>query len=583
MRQFRGQLAAIQAAVPPRPVAPGHWWWLAYDQLNPRFLPPEALQGGSPAGVILVEHPGKAARRPYHRQKLALLLSHQRHFALELAAQGVALIYAVVPEGQSYLSWFQGLDKALGPISQPRPAERELRAELQPAVDEGRLVWHAHPGWLTTSRDFAESQPADPPWRMEAFYRQVRRRTGVLMTEGPHGPAPMGDRYSFDDDNRQPWRGQPKAPRPPRFVVDEIAAEVGALIRQRYSHHPGELDLGAIPHTAAQVHDHWRWALGECLPLFGPYEDAMSTQSWGLFHTRISPLLNLHRLWPAQLLDDVLAAPLPLPSQEGFVRQLLGWREYVHHVHEVTDGLRQVDEEAVPLAQSPGDGGWQQGLGHAAPWPSPPLPAQLDGGAAPNLLGAQLPVPPAFWGKACGLNCLDHTVAGVWREGYSHHITRLMILGNIATLLGVSPRALSDWFWVAYIDAYDWVVEPNVLGMASFALGPAMTTKPYVSGAAYVQRMSDFCHGCAFDPKRDCPLTPLYWAFLARHAGLLQSNARTAAALASLNRRSPAQLASDEACWLQVRDTLMAGQRLTPQGQADQPPLPGFETDVDVY
>ena len=152
-------------------------------------------------------------------------------------------------------------------------------------------------------------------------------------------------------------------------------------------------------------------------------------------------------------------------------------------------------------------------------------------------LGCDTPLPPAYWGEQSGLACLDTVVSDVWAEGYSHHITRLMILSNLATLLDVRPRELTDWFWVAYTDAYDWVVEPNVLGMGTYALGGLMTTKPYVSGAAYINRMSDYCGLCAFNPKTDCPFASLYWAFLARHEAVLKSNPRLRMPMASLGKR----------------------------------------------
>lgn len=158
--------------------------------------------------------------------------------------------------------------------------------------------------------------------------------------------------------------------------------------------------------------------------------------------------------------------------------------------------------------------------------------------------------------------CLDRVVDDVWREGWSHHITRLMVLSNLAMLLDVSPRELTDWFWVAYVDAFDWVVEPNVLGMGTFAMGDLMTTKPYVSGAAYIDRMSDFCRGCRFDPKTTCPITPMYWAFLARHAPALTGNARMAMPLRSLAKRAPARRAMDAAVFDSVSRTLQAGQPL---------------------
>ena len=263
----------------------------------------------------------------------------------------------------------------------------------------------------------------------------------------------------------------------------------------------------------------------------------MSSRSSGLFHTRISALLNLHRLLPSRAIADVAGMTLPLASQEGFIRQILGWREFVRHVHRATDGFRNLPGGAPSIAERPGDGGYARWAGK--PWGESLRPAgsgqaaagsdrnapeagDPEGGATPSALGASEPLPPAFWGTLSGLTCLDRVVADVWAEGYSHHITRLMVLANLATLLDVSPRELTDWFWIAYTDAYDWVVEPNVLGMGTYAVGDLMTTKPYVSGAAYIARMSDYCDRCAFDPKTTCPITRLYWAFFARHEGRLQ-------------------------------------------------------------
>jgi deoxyribodipyrimidine photolyase-related protein len=179
-------------------------------------------------------------------------------------------------------------------------------------------------------------------------------------------------------------------------------------------------------------------------------------------------------------------------------------------------------------------------------------------------------VPRAFWGQNSGLACLDRVVADVWREGWSHHITRLMVLSNLATLLGVSPRELADWFWVAYADAFDWVVEPNVLGMGTFSTGPLMTTKPYVSGAAYINRMSDYCDDCAFDPKNDCPITSLYWAFLDRHRDLLADNPRMRVVISALGKRGEDRLASDRAVLRWVRETLDTREPIRPANRPDR-------------
>jgi deoxyribodipyrimidine photolyase-related protein len=250
----------------------------------------------------------------------------------------------------------------------------------------------------------------------------------------------------------------------------------------------------------------------------------MSSRSSNLFHTRISALVNLHRLLPARVVRDVAAMEIPMASKEGFIRQVLGWREFMRHVHEETDGFRLLEKS--------------------------------------NVLDAHQPLPAAFWRggsygeRVTGMNCVDSVIEDVWREGYSHHITRLMVLSNLATLLDVSPRELTDWFWVAYVDAYDWVVEPNVLGMSTFSLGPVFTTKPYVSGSNYIHRMSDYCEGCKFDPKTTCPFPSLYWAFLARHADVLERNPRISMLYRSLAKRPPEQLVADQKVFDAVKSSL---------------------------
>lgn len=523
MEVFRSALAAHA----PRPRA-RRWLYVPYDQLSDEIgplarLPPDEV------GIVLVESPAKAARRPYHKQKLALVLTSQRHFALEQAARGVAVRYVVSRRG--YAPVLAELADELGPLTMMEAAERELREELSALVRDGRIVVEPHEGFLTTRDDFDAATGGAPPFRMDAFYRHVRAKTGILMD----GKKPIGGKLSFDVENRKPWRGEPAAPTPPRFPVDAITEEVGALVRERFAAHPGTLDLGALPATREDVETSWRWAMQSCLPEFGPFEDAMSTRSSGLFHTRISAVMNLHRLLPARVVREVAANErIPLASREGFVRQVLGWREFVRHVHVATDGFRAGER------------------------------ARGDGPRGPSVLGAHAPLLPAYWGTRSGLACLDHVVADVWREGYSHHITRLMILSNLATLLALEPREVSDWFWVAYTDAFDWVVEPNVLAMGTYAVGDVMTTKPYVSGAAYIAKMSDYCKSCAFDPKSTCPVTRLYWAFLARHAERFGKNPRFAGPIATVRRRSADDRAEDARVFERVREVLGEGELLTP-------------------
>ncbi len=520
------------------------WIFVPYDQLTDEIGPLSRLDPCA-AGIVVVESLWKASRRPYHKQKLALVLSNLRHFALEQAAHGVAVRHVVARD--SYAEALRPIVTELGPLQVMEPAERELRVDLARLDRDGLLRVVPHEGWLTTPEQFAASQAGPPPWRMDAFYRRVRRDSGLLMT--PAG-KPFGGKFSFDAENRESWRGKPPAPSELEFPLDPVKQEVLDLVSSRFADHPGELRPEALTATREDAERLWAWARSECLEHFGPYEDAMSTRSEGLFHTRISFLLHVHRLLPRRVIEEVAALDAPLSSREGFVRQVLGWREFVRHVHRRTDGFRDLAGSAASDVAECADR--QSG-------PEPPSAS-----ATPSALGSDRPLPPAWWGARSGLTCLDTVVESVIRTGYSHHITRLMVLANIATLLDVSPRALTDWFWAMYVDAFDWVVEPNVLGMGTFGAGALMTTKPYVSGAAYVDRMSDYCADCGFDPKRDCPLTPLYWAFLARHETRLADTSRMRLPLTSLGRRSEERRRGDEEVFERVGRALAAGRELDP-------------------
>jgi deoxyribodipyrimidine photolyase-related protein len=546
-----------------RNLAPGEgsgrrWIFVPYDQLTDR-VGPLSEQAPGATGIVLCENAWKAARRPYHRQKLALLLANMRHFALEQAERGVAVRYLC--GAAPYRDLLRPVAEELGPLTVMEPAERELRADLAPLARDGLLETVPHAGWLTSPEQFRRHRPG-PPWRMDAFYRLVRRELGVLVEADG---SPVGGKFSFDAENRRPWRGEPPAAVPPATEPDAITLEVCALVERRFARHPGVVDPAALPATRTQVDALWAWARAACLPQFGPFEDAMSTRSTNLFHTRISALLHLHRLLPRQIVEDVLAMDdLPLASKEGFIRQVLGWREFVRHVHRETDGFRNLP--GAEVRPEPGDGGYRTWAGES--WAGPDGETGLDGGAAPAALEADRALPPALWGLPSGLACLDAVVDSVWREAYGHHITRLMVIANLGTLLDLDARQLTDWFWVAYADAYDWVVEPNVLGMGTHALGELFTTKPYVSGAAYIDRMSDYCRGCAFDPKKTCPITRLYWAFLQRNFERLRGNVRLAMPLRSLERRSPAERERDRRTFEAVSTALGRGDELSPDGLA---------------
>jgi deoxyribodipyrimidine photolyase-related protein len=503
------------------------WIYVPYDRLTDRAGP---VHNTNPAqcGIVMVESLEKGTRRPYHKKKLALLLSNERHFALEQAARGVKVIYIFT--GGSFGDGLLEAQKkySLNQITLMRPAERELRLDLNRAQHQGlKLQEGEDETWLTTEADFDKVFAITPTTRpqtflMDRFYRAMRKHTGLLMEAG----KPIGGKFSYDHENRKPFRGEVPVPNRPSYPPDEITTEVLRLVERKFPAHFGSLEGFDLPVTANDCRAFWNFALTHLLPNFGPWEDAMATNHPDLFHSKISALMNLGRLLPRDAVNDVAAAygqqKIPLASAEGFIRQVLGWREFMRHVHRVTDGYRNLP---VPY-EKPAKG--------------------LYAGAAPTALDATRPLPAAYWGVESGLNCIDTVVRQVVNEGWSHHITRLMVLSNLATLCGFSPRELTDWFWIAYVDAYDWVVESNVLGMATYADGGVTATKPYVSGAAYINRMSDYCKRCQYDPAKStgegsCPFTALYWSFLERNSDRLSGNQRLAMPYATLRKKPPAE------------------------------------------
>lgn len=518
------------------------WVFVPYDRLNDRIGP---IADDPEAGLLFIESHAKGKARPYHHKKVLLVLSNMRHFALEQAGLGRRVLYLNAPEeyGEQLLAAQRRF--GLGSILYTRPAERELRMSLQRAVAKGlQLEERPDTAWLSTAGDWQNVFGAGKPSRgrqylMERFYRHMRQSTGTLMEDGRFA----GGKLSYDDQNREPYRGQITPPPRPSFAPDEITLELVEMIQRVNPQSFGSIDGFDLPVTAAQAHDAWSFALTKLLPFFGPWEDAMSTGEPMLFHSALSALINLGRLLPRDVIADVEQAyhegKVPLASAEGFIRQILGWREFMRHMHDVTDGFR-----TLPQAPDPPENRTANAYSHLLVQEI--APAAGDRPATPSALGAHLPLPPVYWGEQSGMFCMDTVVAQVQRQGWSHHITRLMVLSNLAVLCGFSPRELTDWFWVAYIDAYDWVVEPNVLGMATFADGGLTATKPYVSGAAYINRMSDYCGKCALDPKKtlgpgSCPFTALYWTFLERHEILLQGNQRMRMPYNTLRKKSAAE------------------------------------------
>ncbi|HET9076449.1 MAG TPA: cryptochrome/photolyase family protein [Acidimicrobiales bacterium] len=467
--------------------------WVLGDQLN-RAIGAMAAADPDRTRVLMVESDAKIASKPFHRQRLHLVIASMRAFAAELRAEGFEVDYVRAA------SLAAGLDEhrhrhrpAVVRATEPASwAGRELLAGLGVELIRSNQ-------FLCHYEDFARWAGDRRRLRMEDFYRWRRTETGYLMD----GDRPAGGRWNFDSDNRRPSPNEPLAwPRPSLTRMGPDDAEVVAGLP------PGA--VGAAPTglwatTRRGALARLRHAVDEVLPRFGPHQDVMLDDDWHLAHTLISPYLNIGLLLPGEVCDAVedayRAGRVPIASAEGFLRQVLGWREYVWGVY------------------------WL--------W----MPGYRDS----NHFGARRPVPPALLGAGTRMRCVANAVEGVEARAYAHHIQRLMILGNLALLAGIDPRAMVEWMWSRFVDGAEWVMLPNVIGMALHADGGRMATKPYAAGGAYISRMSDHCRGCAYDPKkrtgdRACPYTTLYWDFLARHRDRLAGNHRMVQAVRNLDR-----------------------------------------------
>jgi len=488
--------------------------WVLGDQLNRRT---GALGSADPATtrVLMVESASKISSKPFHRQRIHLIVTAMRRFAAELANEGFSVDYRKEP---SLAAGFEQHVRENGPdtVRAAEPASRSATVLLQSLgvelVGDDRFLCHY--------ADFAAWADGRSRLRMEDFYRWQRRRLGYLMD----GDEPVGGRWNFDADNREPPPADGGTfPEPIVDALDAIDREV----------------MEAMPATATGDAPSGLWAtdragalrrldhfVGAVLPDFGAYEDAMLSNDWHLAHSLLSPYLNLGLLLPAEVCDAVEAAyragRVPINSAEGFIRQVIGWREFIWGIY------------------------WL--------WPEH---------SDRNALGNDRPLPPAFTGAAgTEMRCVAGTVADLERHGWTHHIPRLMILANLANLVGVRPSAMVEWMWSQFVDGAEWVMIPNVIGMGMWADGGEMATKPYVSGGAYINRMSDYCSDCRFNPRlrtgeTACPFTSLYWDFVARHAELLRSNPRMARAVRSFDRLSDGDATRARAA--EVIDDLMAG------------------------
>ena len=487
--------------------------WLFEDQLSPTLA---TLADHPDAPIFMVESDVAFRFVPYHKKRLTFLIAAMRHFAADLRAAGRTVhYYPLQPDG--YRDSLAALRHSIETTGQRSfvvvdPSEHRTRAWLDtlPAKLGIELTVVPNTLFLIKRDGFATWVNAHRPSpTMETFYRLMRRKHRVLMD----GHEPAGGRWNFDRQNRRAAAGSLLMPPPPSFPPDAITRQVMAEVDRRFTGHPGETAGFDYPVTRTDAVAVLADFVARKLPFFGDVQDAMLSDHRLLYHSQLSSLMNAGLLGPMEAIVAAEAAyrngAAPIHAVEGFVRQILGWREWVY------------------------------GLYHTY------MPAYR----TRNARGSTRPLPPFFWTGETDLNCLQHTIGTVLSHAYSHHIQRLMVICNFATLAGLNPQAVNDWFLAMYVDSHDWVVTPNVIGMAMNADGGTAATKPYVSSAAYIDRMSDYCGGCRYDPKQRvgpaaCPFNYLYWTFVDDERAAMAANARVGGVLRHLDVIPPAELAA---------------------------------------
>jgi deoxyribodipyrimidine photolyase-related protein len=474
-----------------------------------------ALNGTDPArdSVLLMEVAEEGNYVPHHKQKIVLVLSAMRHFAAELRARGIAIDYVRLDDPENTGSLTGEVERA---VKRHRPKQIVVTEPGEWRVQQMIGAWAERFGLPVIVREdkrffasrsrFAEWASGRRTWRMENFYRDMRREHGLLL----EGEAPAGGQWNYDAENRKKLPAKTMPPPRRRFAPDTVTRDVIALVDRHFPKHFGELEEFGWPVTRKQALEALDDFVFNGLSCFGDYQDAMKTEAPFLFHSLLSPAINIGLLSPREVCAAAESAwrkkQAPLNAVEGFIRQVLGWREYVRGVY----------------------------------WMLMPDYAEL------NALAAERPLPAFYWTGETGMRCMSEAIGGTIRHAYSHHIQRLMVTGNFALLAGVNPREIERWYLAVYADAFEWVEMPNTLGMAIFADGGRMASKPYAASGAYINRMSDFCKTCAYDVKAKagegaCPFNRLYWPFLIRNEKTLAGNPRLAMPYKNLARWSKAE------------------------------------------
>ena len=502
--------------------------WILGDQLNPRI---SALEDVKPSeGVVLmVESLAIAHRRPYNKQKLALVWSAMRHFAQELRELGYEVDYYAAqphlkPALEAHVAKYRPTHMRLMETAEYARSERLAdilkRYEVDVEITPNTM-------FLSDQAEFARDARDKKRLLMETCYRKMRRKTGLLMD----GEEPEGGQWNYDRLNRERPAADHVFPPIPRFEPDEITRSVMDLVAREFPAHFGELGGFWMPITRRDAGRFFDDFLEHRLDLFGPYEDAIVVGEPSLYHSLISSLLNIGLLEPLDVCRQAEArhhqGQARLNSVEGFIRQIIGWREFMYQVYH----LKMPDYAGL------------------------------------NFFEADLPLPDFYWSGDTDMTCVADAVKNLRHYGTNHHIQRLMITGNFALLAGIDPQAVNEWYWLAYADAYEWVVTPNVLGLALYADGGLIATKPYAASANYVNRMSDCCQRCAYDYRhktgeRACPFNSLYWDFLSRNRDKLKTNPRMNLTLAMLGKRAPEDMVSIQAQAGRIRDKLGRRERI---------------------
>ncbi|MDI1318811.1 MAG: cryptochrome/photolyase family protein [bacterium] len=507
-------------ATPP-PKTTRHLILILGDQLNADAA---AFDGFDPAqdGVWLAEVAGESTHVTSTKPRIAIFLAAMRHFREAQRATGRRVTYVTLDDPANTHTLGTELARAAGVLRPTKlimtePGEWRVRAELVAAAArlDVPLEIRADRHFLCSAEEFRAHAEGRKQLRMEFFYREMRRRHRVLLDATGE---PEGGQWNFDHDTRGRFpQGGPVGLRAPvAFPPDALTAEVLALVRTRFAAHPGELDHFDWPLTPAQGRAALQDFIAHRLRDFGTYQDALWTDEPWLYHSRLSAAMNLKLLDPREVLAAAEQAyrsgAVPLAAAEGFIRQILGWREYVRGIY----WLRMPDY------------------------------------AATNALRAEEPLPEFYWSGKTDMACLRAAIGQTMQHGHAHHIQRLMVTGLYSLLLGVRPAEICAWYLGVYVDAVEWVELPNTHGMSQYADGGLLASKPYVATGNYIARMSNYCAGCRFDPAKRtgddaCPFTTLYWDFLHRHSPLLAANQRMALQVKNLARIGAPELAAIQA------------------------------------